>query len=158
MPRYGIATVFEDVPDGYEFTEANTPLHLTHVDACEINLSPGDFIAWLRQYLQGQPSFNVIPTSDVFFGPNKDIPVTIIEPSSELTLFHNNLIQFLESSGAAFDNPQFLKQHYAPHVSIYGSRHAVLGQPLAINSVSVGNKRTDIENPPNRIIATIPLA
>ena len=40
MKRYGIATLFETYPDGYEFTEANTPpehpdgtIHATKSDA-----------------------------------------------------------------------------------------------------------------------------
>ena len=44
MARYGIATLFEDYPDRHEFTEANTPLHLTHVDVLNIDLEPDKFI------------------------------------------------------------------------------------------------------------------
>ncbi len=47
MARYGIATLFEDYPDRHEFTEANTPLHLTHVDVLNIDLEPDKFISRL---------------------------------------------------------------------------------------------------------------
>ena len=157
MKRYGIATLFETYPDGYEFTEANAPLHLTHVDVVEVDLQPEEFINKLMQHLREQQRFDVIPVGDTFYGPNKDIPVTVIELSAELKSFHEHLIQFLESNGASFDNPQFLKEHYGPHISIYGSRRVSLSEPVTIHSISIGHKRTDIENPPNRIIATIPL-
>ena len=111
----------------------------------------------MREHLRSQPRFNINPVSDVFFGPNKDIPVTIIEKTPYLKAFHELLLQFLESNGATFENPHFLKEQYEPHVSIYGSRRVTLGMPLSVNSISIGHKRTDIENPPNRIIATIPL-
>lgn len=98
-----------------------------------------------------------MPIADTSFGPSKNIPVTLVELNPELRAFHNKLIEFLRHNGATFDNPQFLGDRYAPHVSIYGLRRVNKGQPLLIDSISIGHKRTDIENPPNRIIATIPL-
>lgn len=157
MNRYGIATLFENYPDGYEFTTASTPLHLTHVDVLEVDLNPEEFISKLREHLLGQPHFSVTPSADTFFGPNKDIPVTLIELSPELKQFHERLMQFLETNGAVFENPHFLNENYGPHISIYGSRRVKLDKPIVIKSVSIGNKRTDIDNAPNRIIATIPL-
>ena len=121
------------------------------------NYTFSSIINQLMQHLREQQRFDVIPVGDTFYGPNKDIPVTVIELSAELKSFHEHLIQFLESNGASFDNPQFLKEHYGPHISIYGSRRVSLSEPLTIHSISIGHKRTDIENPPNRIIATIPL-
>jgi 2'-5' RNA ligase len=158
MARFGLATVFEDVPDGYEFTDANTPLHLTHVDVCEIDLDPSEFINKLREHLRDTHSFEITPTEDTFFGPEKNIPVTLIAMNTELKAFHAQLMRFLRSQSAVFDNPQFHDDQYSPHISIYGQRRVLLDQPLTIKSISVGNKRTGIENPPNRIIATIPLA
>jgi hypothetical protein len=157
MHRYGIATLFENYPNGYEFTEANTPLHLTHIDVLEIKVSPQEFILKLQQHLLNQARFTVMPIADILLGPNKDIPVTIVELNSKLRAFHEELISFLESEGAIFVNPHFLKDGYSPHISIYGSRRVKIGQPINITSVSVGNKRGGIENPPNRIIATLPL-
>ncbi len=157
MSRYGIATVFEDLPDGYEFMEANTPLHLTHVDVCEVDLKPLEFVKRLRQHLSNSQSFEVMPTEDALFGPEKDIPVTLIDLNPELKAFHARLMDFLRLQGAVLDNPQFHYGLYSPHVSIYGQRRVPLDQPIIIKNVSVGHKRTDIDNPPNRLIATIPL-
>jgi len=155
MKRYGIATLFETYPDGYEFTEANTPLHLTHVDVINIDLEPDTFVNSLSQFVQDKHSFDIMPTADTFFGPNKDIPVTVIKLDEALKSFHEGLISFLESKGATFDNPHFLKEGYRPHISAYGAHRVVLSKPISIKSISIGHKRTDIENPPNRIISTI---
>jgi hypothetical protein len=157
MNRYGIATLLDSYPNNYEFTVDNTPLHLTHVDVLEIDLNSEEFINTMRPYLADQTQFSVTPIRDALFGPKKDIPVTLIELSPELKAFHENLIHFLRAEGALFENPHFLEDQYGPHVSIYGSRRVVIGQPIIINDISIGNKRSDIENPPNRIIATIPL-
>lgn len=155
--RYGIATLLEEYPDGYEFTDANTSLHLTHVDVLETDMNPTIFISGLHGHLRIQQKFTVTPEADTFFGPNKDIPVTVIELSPELIAFHTRLIHYPESEHAVFDNPQYLKDNYEPHISIYGLRRVELGKPVLISSASVGYNRTDIDNPPNRIIATIPL-
>jgi hypothetical protein len=158
MPKYGIATVFDELPDGYEFTEANTPLHLTHVDVCDVPLEPSEFISKLREHLHDTTSFEITPTEDALFGSEKEIPVTLVALNPRLKAFHTDLMGFLRSHGAVFDNPQFHDDQYSPHISIYDQRRLPLGKPVIIKSISVGHKRTDIENPPNRIIATIPLA
>lgn len=158
MYRYGLASLFENYADGYEFTEENTPLHLTYVDAFVIDLSPDKFIPSLRQQLRDQRRFTVMPITDRLFGPNKDIPVTVIDLNPELKAFHECLMHFLESEGATFVSPHFLNDQYAPHISIYGPRRVKLGQSITITNVSLGHKRSDIENPPNRIISTIPLS
>ena len=157
MARYGIATLFEDYPDGHEFTEANTPLHLTHVDVLNIDLEPDKFISRLTNHLRQELQFSIVPIKDTNYGPNKDIPVTEIELNPSILGFHKRLMDFLVSGGATFDNPQFLNESYSPHISIYGTRRVKISVPIKVKSVSIGNKRTDIDNPPNRIIATIPL-
>ena len=157
MVRYGIATLFKDYPDGYEFTEANTPLHLTHVDVLNIDLEPEKFIGRLTKHLSQELQFIIVPIKDTNYGLNKDIPVTEIELNPIILGFHKRLMGFLVSEGAKFDNPHFLNDSYSPHVSIYGTRRVKIGEPIKVKSVSIGNKRTDIDNPPNRIIATIPL-
>lgn len=158
MARYGIATLLGDYPDTFEFTAADTPLHLTHIDVLEIEIEPAEFIRKMGDYVHNQPRFAVMPLADTFLGPNRDIPVTAVALTPELKVFHEGLIRFLESAGAAFENPQFLKEHYMPHISIYGSRRIPLGVPITIKNISIGHKRPDIDTPPNRIIATIPLA
>ncbi|GAC1391620.1 MAG: hypothetical protein NVSMB46_04790 [Candidatus Saccharimonadales bacterium] len=155
--RYGIATIFEEFPDGYKFSDDNTPLHLTHIDVLEIDINPESFVRGLREHLKNQFRFKVMPLKDTFFGPEKDIPVTLIEQSPKLMEYHSHLVQYLETKHAKFDNPQYLKDGYIPHISIYGIRRVAIGKPIIIKSISVGHKRTDVENPPNRIIATIPL-
>lgn len=157
MMRYGIATLLKKYPDGYEFTDADTPLHLTHVDVLEVDIDSEKFITGLRRHLIHEQKFSITPTADTFYGANKDIPVTDVALCPELQAFHARLIHYLESIHATFDNPQYLKDRYGPHISIYGPRRVEIGKPIVIKSISVGNKRTDIENPPNRIISTIPL-
>jgi len=158
MFRYGLASLFERYHDGYEFTEANTPLHLTHIDVFEIKLNPGQIINKLEQLLSNQPAFYLMPIRNDFLGPNKNIPVTLLELSLELKTFHKKIIRYLESENATFVNPHFLKEDYIPHISIYGNRRVETGQPVRIDSLSIGHKRTDIDSPPNRIIATIPFS
>lgn len=157
MTRYGLASIFEHTDDGFEFVASNTPLHLTHVDVLEIDMKPGVFIPALSGHLSKEPEFIINLTEDTFLGPDKDIPVTLVELTQELKAFHNRLLKFLLSNGATFENPQFLDEQYTPHISIYGSRRVELGTLIPINSVSIGSKRTDTVDPPFRIIATLDL-
>ncbi len=158
MSRFGIATLFEHVPDGYEFTNSEIPLHLTHVDVCEVDMEPAVFVTVLRNYLSSVEAFEIVPTEDAFLGPAADIPVTRIAQTPELMAFHVGLMDFLRGCGALFDNPQYSGDNYLPHITMQGARRVPLNHTLSVSSVSIGNKRTDVDSPPNRIIATIALS
>ncbi len=155
MARYGLATILEDCPIGYEFAPDNIPLHLTHVDSFEVDLSPQDLEAKLRQLLANQNSFTVGAVVDEWYGPEKDIPVTTLEISPELKKLHNSLMDFLDSEGALLKNPHFHGDNFSPHISVYGSRRVFVGEQVPISSISIGTKVSDAEGANHCIVATI---
>ncbi len=157
MPRYGITTLLDICPVGYEFTPDNTPLHLTHVDSFEVALNPEELASKLRQCLAGQRAFGVAALCDTFIGPNKDISVTILDLTAELVNLHKDIMGMLEAEGAILKNPQFHNESFEPHVSIYGDRRIVVGQAVQIQGVSIGIKTGEGEQAVHRILATLAL-
>lgn len=157
MYRYGIATLLEDCPVGYEFNKNNTPLHLTHVDSFVINLNAYDLANKLGDQLLGIKSFKVRALKDEFYGPDKNIPVTIIELNKPLKRLHNLILDFLKNADATLKNPHFHSDGFSPHVSIYGSRRVQIGDEIQINHIAIGAKLSDDEDALHRILATIPL-
>lgn len=157
MARYGIATLLEDHEVGYEFTDSNIPLHLTHVDSFEVDLNVSQLAAKLEKALLSQKKFKLKAASDALLGPDKDIPVTMLELTPELISLHTVIMDMLETENTRLKNPQFHRDGYGPHVSIYGTRRIFTGEEVFIRDVSIGIKIGDGIDGKHRIVATIAL-
>lgn len=121
MARYGIATLFDNHDVGYEFSQDDIPLHLTHVDSFQIELGADDLTGVLSECLAGQSPIKVKALKDVFYGSDKDILVTEIELSPALSHMHSIIMKMLSDNNAALRNPQFHNDDYSPHVTVYGA-------------------------------------
>jgi hypothetical protein len=156
MIKCGLATLLEDHPVAYEFTPDNIPLHLTHVDSLQVNLSIEQLEAKLREVLARQKAFSIRAVRDEFYGPDKDIPVTILELTSDLIALHKIIMDTLEEEGAILKNPHFHREGFAPHVSIYDSRRVPAGEQIFIKDISIGVKIGEGNDAVHRIVATVP--
>lgn len=157
MAIYGIATILGDSNPGTEFSADELPLHLTHVDSFEINVDLEKLEQALRQKLSSCRAFSVVAVKDVMYGPDKDIEVTELELAPELAHLQAVIVTTLEGLGAKFKNPQFVGQHYSPHISVYGARRVPVGDKVSVKEISIAAKVGTEENDVRRIFATIPL-
>lgn len=158
MARYGFATLIGDYPTEYKFKPDNIPLHLTHVDSFEVNLNTAELASKLEQVLVGQRSFSVKAIADTMLGPDKDIPVTMLELTSELAALHKAIMDMLDTEGAVLKNPHFHRDGFDPHISIYGAKRVAIGDEVPIKDVSIGVKTGDGANAVHHIVATVSLA
>jgi hypothetical protein len=158
MARYGFATLIGDYPAGYKFNPNNIPLHLTHVDSFEIGLNAEELASKLGQVLATQRPFSIKATADTMLGPDKDIPVTMLELTPELVSLHKVIMDMLDVEGATLKNPHFHRDDFSPHVSIYGTRRVAIGEEVLIEDVSIGVKTGDGADAVHHIVATVPLA
>lgn len=157
MPRYGIATLLESHPSGYEFKTDNTPLHLTHVDSFAIDLEADALVTKLSERLTDFPAFSVRATHDQMLGQNNDIHVTILELNDQLKNLHAAIMQVLSEERAILKNPHFHNEGFNPHVSVYGSRRVEPGDQIRIKDISLATRLTEDDNPTHKILATIAL-
>lgn len=157
MPRYGIATILEDCPVGYEFTGKNIPLHLTHVDSFVVNGDIDSVKAKLQQQLEDFPRFEVKVLKDEMYGPEKDIPVTTLELNSSLKSLHGIIMSLLDKEGATLKNPHFHNDGFKPHISMYGSRRVSTDKPVPVKNLSIASKISEGEDAIYRILAVITL-
>lgn len=158
MARYGLATIFEEHAVGYEFTSADLPLHLTHIDSFETEMKPSELINKLSVLLENQRALTVTAVADKMYGPNKDIPVTELELTLELKTLHDTLVGFLSDEGIVLRNPQFNGSNFTPHVSVYGEKRVAVGQDVVISDVSLATKVSDAEDANRRVLANFMLS
>lgn len=156
MAAYGLATILENYPVGYEFTADNLPLHVTHVDSFQINMDPPKLTAMLQTGLARQRPVTTTAVVDEFLGPDKDVLVTKLELNPELAELQHLIMKLLENQGAIFKRPQFLKDYFHPHVSVYGVKRITVGQQVVIANISIAANLLDEPDANRVILATIP--
>jgi hypothetical protein len=157
MAKYGIATLFEDLDVGYEFSQDNIPLHLTHVDSFQVELGADELAGLLAESLAEQSPFEIKATKDDFYGPNKDILVTEIEHNPKLSHLHFIIMKMLSDNNAVLKNPQFHNDGYSPHISAYDTRRVHPGDVLTIDNLVIASKTSDADNAMTRILTKIAL-
>jgi hypothetical protein len=156
MATYGLATLLGNYPIGYEFKDENEPLHLTHVNSFSINMDQYELENKLRDLLAHQEEVVTYALSDEFFGPNKDTLVTQLELNTELAKLHDAIMSMLESEGATFKWPFYLRDGYKPHVAVKTQR-IKRGDKVVIKDISMATKLSDEEDAIHKILATFPL-
>lgn len=155
MAKYGFATILENYPVGYEYRGDNIPVHLTHVDSFQVDLNPRELELKLQHALAGQKPFIVKALRDELYGPDKDIPVTVLELTPELQELHTKIMDMLQSEGAFLKNPHFHREGFMPHVTVYGNRRIKVGEDVLIRDISIAAKLSEEENAKYRILATV---
>lgn len=155
MFKYGFATILEDYPVGYEYRGDNIPVHLTHVDSFQVSLNLEELELKLQKALANQKPFTVKALRDELYGPDKDIPVTVLELTPELQELHAKIMDMLQSEGAFLKNPHFHREGFMPHVSAYGNRRITVGEDVLIKDISIAAKLSEEENAKYRILATV---
>lgn len=157
MGKYGIATIFEDLEVGFEFSQDNIPLHLTHIDSFQIELGTDELTSLLSQALLQQAQFEIKATKDAYYGPDKNILVTEIELNPALLHLHSLIMKTLTENNATFKNPLFQNDGYSPHISAYGTRRVHSGDILTVEGLSIASKTSDADDAMTRVLAKIAL-
>ena len=155
MNKFGLATILEKVPVGYEFYENNIPLHLTHIDSFQIDLDAENLELKLRRHLIGQKVISTTIKGLANYGPNKDISVVEIDLNDNLKSFHSNLLTFLEAEGAVFKRPQFLGKNFKPHITETSQIKLFKNEIVNIVEISIAYKEPIDIKPITKILSTI---
>jgi hypothetical protein len=82
----------------------------------------------------------------------------MLELTTELIELHKVIMDMLDTEGAVLKNPQFHRDGFSPHVSIYGAKRVSIGEEVLIKDVSIGVKTGDGVDAVHHIVATLPLA
>jgi hypothetical protein len=74
MAKYGIATLFENLQVGYEFSQDNIPLHLTHVDSFQIEKNASELAVLLSESAADLSPINIRQHKILILVPPKIFP------------------------------------------------------------------------------------
>ncbi|HSW65697.1 MAG TPA: 2'-5' RNA ligase family protein [Bacillota bacterium] len=152
---YGLATIFEPHEVGQEYAADKLPLHLTIIDSFETELSAVQLGQKLQELLAHQQSFTVTALSDTMYGPDKNIPVTLLELTPELASLHNKVVTMLEAEGATFKNPHFQKDRFSPHVTAQKDKRIHPGDQVVIGSICAAAKVAPGDDANRSVVAKV---
>jgi len=82
-------------------------------------------------------SIEVAGRDDEYFGRQKQIQVTILEPKEELMALHKDIITVLKSCHAVFDEPEYLEEGYRAHVTVQRDKRIHKNDIITIDELSI---------------------
>lgn len=137
MQKYVIIKLLEPKKEGVQFAASDWPLHVTLVPRFVINLEGTGLLEKMATLLRSHKPVEVVAETDELFGEFKNIKVTLLEKTPELTKLHSTIIDLLKSMGAIFDEPNFIEEGFRPHVTVQSKRRVQPGDLVKIDELSL---------------------
>lgn len=156
MPRLVVVLPLQPLRVGDGFTLKEWPLHVT-VAPTFVGVERKAVIDVITDLLVAQPRLLVLAGPDEGFGRTQAIPVTVVDPSPELTGLHHRLLTALTAVGAVFDDPDFTGAGYRAHVTKTRLAQAHPGDELALNQAALVDMEPEGDLRLRRVSWTIPL-
>lgn len=137
MQKYVIVKFLEQVDQGTEFAASSWPLHVTLASNFVVDWESTGLIEKLSALLAKRDSVEAAVGDDEYFGPQKQVHVTLLEMSEELVSLHNDTITLLKECGAVFDEPQYLEEGYRAHATVQTHPRLHKGDTVRINELTI---------------------
>lgn len=141
--------------DGFSLRE--WPLHITVAPTFVVHQDCNAVISTISPVLRSQTRLLVLAGPDQGFGRSQAIPVTVVDPSPELTNLHHRLLIALTAVGAVFDDPDFTGAGYRAHVTKTRLAHVHPGDHLTLDQVAVVDMAPEGDRRLRRVVWTSPL-
>ena len=135
MARYHLGCQIEQASLGTIFTK--WPLHITLVPWFIYDGAVDDLAERIVDKLKGLKAFEVQVLSLKMFGPNKDIPVRLVEKTKPMMSLHARLYHLLVSIGCQVEKEEYNTLDYMPHITVRGNRQIDSGVRLSIDSIDL---------------------
>jgi len=134
--RYLIAYLLDDLPIGTKFKPSE--LHITILPWFALETDEGPFLTWFYNHFDRVPAFNAVVGEQKLFGPQKDVPVNLMEPERRFRQLHMLALSWFGKVGARWaEKDPYVGNDYIPHVAQRRGFVLQEGQNLPINSVSL---------------------
>lgn len=134
--RYFIAYLLEDLPIGAKFK--SSALHIIILPWFALETDEGPFLTWFYNHFDSVPAFSATVGEHKLFGPQKDVPVSIMEPQRKFMQLHQLALSWFGQVGARWaEKDPYVGNDYVPHVA---QRHGFVlqaGQTMPITTLTL---------------------
>lgn len=124
--KYTIIQLFEDVPEGTQFSASSWPLHSTIADTFAIDWDVSAMIEKLTEVLSSHTPASSIVEDDRLFGDEGQVRVVLLKKTDDLAKLHDDVMGLLEQGGWKPNDLQFAKEGFLPHSTV--QKHARLSR------------------------------
>ncbi len=122
--------------DRFRRTRLDWPLHITLVPWFSVK-SETAVIPELDSLVSNYPQFPVTVGQDAMFGPDKNIPVSIVATPEPCRKLQDILVKALRYHGAIFASERWIGAEYRPHITHHGSRRDQAGDTEHVRSITL---------------------
>jgi len=156
--KYAVIQLFEDVPEGTQFSASSWPLHATIADTFAIDWDVPIMTEKLTTLLSTYVPAKSIVEDDKFFGDQGQIQVALLKKTDTLVKLHYDVVELLEQGGWQPNDPQFAKEGFLPHSTV--QKHARLnkGDELTFNALTIIDMFPDEDPYQRKVIKTIKIS
>jgi 2'-5' RNA ligase len=135
--KYCLVSFLEPTREGFQYHYSSWPLHITLAEVFAVPLEKEELIALLAKLSSSLHAAQTTADDDTFFGPEKQVQVTLLNKNEEITSLHLRIMAELEKAGAVFNDPQFTREGFLPHVTVLRHARVHKNDHVAIKSVSL---------------------
>ena len=135
--KYALVQLFEDMPEGTQFSSDNWPLHSTVVDTFAIDWDVSTMNKQLEELLATHTQATSVAEDNAFFGPKGQTQVVLLRKTDSLIKLHQDVIELLKHGGLKLNDPQFAHEGFLPHTTV--QKHARLnkGDGITFNALTL---------------------
>jgi len=108
-----------------------------------INGSADTLLSALREVASSLAPFSVETAGDALFGPNKDVPVSLIKPNQKLEEAHKKLAELVTHYGLKYEHPSISEGNYKFHITTQRGEKAPGVAEIPIYSFSLVDRQAD---------------
>ena len=135
--KYTIIQLFENVPEGTQFSASSWPLHATIADTFAIDWGVQTMIEKLTQLLSPHTPATSVVEEDRCFGNRGQVQVALLKKTDDLVKLHYDVIECLTQGGWRPNDPQFAKEGFLPHSTVQKRARLNKGDEVTFNALTI---------------------
>lgn len=153
--KYAIIQLFENVPEGKQFSASSWPLHATIADTFAIDWDVPTMIEKLTKLLSSHVPATSLVEDDRFFGDQGQVRVVLLKKTDTLVKLHYDVVEALEQGGWRPNDPQFAKGGFLPHSTVQEHARLNKGDEVTFNALTIIDMFPDEDPYQRKILKTI---
>lgn len=135
--KWTLATFLRPIAQGAEFHMKDWPTHVTIVDVFASEMDALGLTELINRALVSTMIFSTTTTHLRKLGVGETVDVILLDKNKQLVSLHKSLIDLLDTSGVVFNNPEFTRLGFLPHITLHDEASPKQGEQIEIMSVSL---------------------
>lgn len=133
--KYIVVFMLDKPVTGERFTK--WPLHITLKPWFQCADSTEKVINQLGELAKNTKSFKVRTGERAMYGPEFDVPVRLVEKTSELAELHARICYLLTKNKCHSENEEYSRENYSPHITVRGDRNIEEAVDVTMDSFDI---------------------